>query len=355
MSVETSVSTSLDDTDEIDKPSGATFKTPDFGLYNKRMLSEYYRSATEGAAVAEKDGFGVVKITGTERISWLQGMITNDVQALKPGQGCYAAHLTPQGKMVAHMQVLVDDDTVWLSLERVSISNVVAAFDKLIIMEDAQITDMSSGYSILNVLGPKSPDVLSAWLGQKLTIGEPYSHRNLGDCRIVVSDLGYDIWVPTGQVDHVLRSFVEHGATAIDHGTWDVLRTEAGIPVYGVDIDETTTMPELGSQGISYDKGCYIGQEVVAKVKYIGHVNRKFVGLILSGKAAPELKSVIRKGGRDVGYITTALFSPKLSKPIALGFISRATGPTGTEVEVGAEKATIVDLPFTGERSGSDR
>src|SRR5262249_23462273 len=147
------------------------------------------------------------------------------------------AHLTPQGKMVAHMQVLVDDDTVWLSLERVSISDLVAAFDKLIIMEDAQVADISAGYSILNVLGPKSQDTLSAWSGQVVTTREPYSHLNLGDCRIVVSDLGYDIWVPTRQVDHVLRALVEHGATAIDHGTWDVLRTEAGIPVYGVDID----------------------------------------------------------------------------------------------------------------------
>ena len=102
------------------------------------------------------------------------------------------------------------------------------------------------------------------------------------NCRIVVSDLGYDIWVPRAQADTIVRAYRTGGATAIDHGTWDVLRTEAGMPIYGVDIDETTTMPELGEAGISYDKGCYIGQEVVAKVKYIGHVNRRFVGLVLA-------------------------------------------------------------------------
>src|SRR5207244_4030399 len=140
--------------------------------------------------------------------------------------------------------------------------------------------------------------------------------------------------------------FAEHGVTAIDHGTWDVLRTEAGFPVYGIDIDETTTLPELGDAGINYEKGCYIGQEVVAKVKYIGHVNRRFVGLVMSGDEVPELRSPIRKGGRDVGYVTTALFSPGLNRPIALGFVSRSAFAAGTEVEVGTGTAHIVDLPF---------
>jgi folate-binding protein YgfZ len=164
------------------------------------------------------------------------------------------------------------------------------------------------------------------------------------------SVLGYDLWVPREQADKILRALAASGATAIDRGTWDVLRTEAGIPVYGIDIDETTTMPEIGTHGISYEKGCYIGQEVVAKVKYIGHVNRRFAGLILAGNDLPKLKSPIRKGGKEVGYVTTSLLSPGLGKPIALGFVSRTAYGPGTEVEVVSEgkalAATIVDLPF---------
>ena len=312
------------------------------------MLAEYYKAARQTAAVVEMDWSGVIRLTGAERASWLQGMITNDVLKLAPGAGCYAAHLTPQGKIVAQMHVLVDEDALWLSLERAAISNLIAAFDKLLIMEDVQMADVSEGDSILGVLGPAASTAIDAWLGEPLKLsGEPFSHRKSGDCRIVVSDLGYDIWVPRGQAGKILHFLGQHGATAIDHGTWDVLRTEAGIPVYGVDIDETTTMPEIGTRGISYDKGCYIGQEVVAKVKYIGHVNRQFTGLILSGSALPDVKSAIRKGGRDVGYITTALYSPGLQKPIALGFVSRAACEPGGEVEVGAPTATIVELPFT--------
>jgi folate-binding protein YgfZ len=313
------------------------------------MLTETYKAARETAAIAEKDWSGIVKLTGSERVSWIQGMVTNDVQKLAPGSGCYAAHLTPQGKIVAHMQILADEDVLWLSLERAAIPKLIQAFDKLLIMEDVQMADLSDDYSILGLIGPQSPALLKSWAGQPLDLSTRYSHRKLDDCRIVSSDLGYDIWVPRAQTDAIVRSLTHAGATAIDHGTWDVLRTEAGIPIYGVDIDETTTMPEIGEAGISYDKGCYIGQEVVAKVKYIGHVNRRFVGLVFSENELPEIKSVIRKGGRDVGYVTTALFSPRLNKPIALGFVNRAVCAPGSQVEVGAQVATVVDVPFRPE------
>jgi folate-binding protein YgfZ len=205
---------------------------------------------------------------------------------------------------------------------------------------------MRFGCWILGLIGPEAPAALNAWLGQPPSLQDQHSHRRFDESRVVVSPLGYEIWIPRTDSDRVLRFFADHGVTAIDRGTWDVLRTEAGLPVYGLDIDETTTMPELGEQGISYEKGCYIGQEVVAKVKYIGHVNRRFVGLIISGNELPEMKSSIRKGGREVGYITTSLMSPGLNRPIALGFVSRSAYAPGSEVEVGNATATIVELPF---------
>src|SRR5690349_10443612 len=130
------------------------------------MPGEYYAAATQSAALAEKDWFGVIKLTGTERVSWLQGMVTNDVQKLEPGSGCYAAHLTPQGKIVAQMHILADGDALWLSLERAAIPKLLSAFDKLLIMEDVQVTDMSNEYSILAVLGPKALPVIEAWAGE---------------------------------------------------------------------------------------------------------------------------------------------------------------------------------------------
>jgi folate-binding protein YgfZ len=314
------------------------------------MLTEYYHAARYGAALTEMDWYGILKVTGSERVSWLQGMVTNDVEKLVAGGGCSAAHLTPQGKIVAQMHVLADEDALWLSLERAALSKLTQAFNKLLIMEDAQVEDRSDDFDILSVVGPRAVAVLEEWLGEPLKLEGLYSHGIFEAGRVVISDLGYELWIPRGQADKALRSIAQVGATAIDRGAWDVLRTEAGIPIYGVDIDETTTMPEIGEKAISYSKGCYIGQEVVAKVKYIGHVNRRFVGLTLSGSDIPELKSPIHKGGREVGTVTTSLFSPGLERPIALGFVSRTANAPGTEVEIVSQEkrlpAIIVDLPF---------
>ena len=317
------------------------------------MFREYYKAAREDAALVEKDWYGIVRLTASERVPWLQGMVTNDVQKLTSGQGCYAAHLTPQGKMVAHMLILADEDCLWLVLERAVIPRLVAAFDKLLIMEDVQVIDESSGsepITILGIIGPKAKTVLESWLEEPLNLDGLYSHRRIGEQRIVVTNLGYDVWVRSAVADKALRALGHSGATAIDHGTWDVLRTELGWPIFGVDIDETTTMPELGEHGINYDKGCYVGQEVVAKVKYIGHVNRRFVGLIIDGEVLPEMRSPIRKGDKEVGYITTSLFSPRLNKPIALGFVARAAYAPGTLVEIITQGRTIgaiiSELPF---------
>lgn len=273
-------------------------------------------------------------------------MITNDVAKLPAGRGCYAAHLTPQGKIVAQMSVLKDDDALWLSLERPFVERLIGAFDKLLIMEDAQLADVSGEYSVLGLFGSKSAAALAEWLGAPPELDGLFSHRKVNGARIVMSKLGYEIWVPQHGAAEVRRFFIDRGVTPIDHETWNVLRTEAGIPVYGVDIDETTTMPEVGENGISYDKGCYIGQEVVAKVKYIGHVNRRFVGLRIEGSDLPPAGSPIRKAGKEVGHLTTSLFSPRLNQGIALGFVSRSAYAPGTDVEVGVGTGKIVDLPF---------
>jgi folate-binding protein YgfZ len=217
-------------------------------------------------------------------------------------------------------------------------------------MEDVLAQDASNEFAVFGVVGPEAQSVLESWLGEPLNLSQLYQHRQIGDFNIVVSDLGYQVWVRRDLADKILREIAEHGAMAIDHGVWDVLRTEAGLPIYGVDIDETTTMPELGERGISYDKGCYIGQEVVARVKYIGHVNRRFVGFVAEGEDLPEIQTAVRKDGKDVGVVTTSLFSPGLAKPIAMGFVNRAAAAPGTAVHlVGQETiipATVVDLPF---------
>jgi aminomethyltransferase len=148
----------------------------------------------------------------------------------------------------------------------------------------------------------------------------------------------------------MLQKAVAAGAIVGDYGQWNILRAEAGLPLYGIDIDESTTLPELGERGISYDKGCYIGQEVVAKIKYIGHVNRRFTGFLCEGERVPKAPCIVRSSGKDAGTITTAVLSTALGKPIALGFVSRAAAVPGNSVEVvdneGVIAAKVTVLPF---------
>src|ERR1051326_4612024 len=138
------------------------------------MLTEHYKAAKTTAAIADLDFFGIIKLTGPDHVSWLQGMVSNDVEKLPTGHGCYAAHLTPQGKIVAQMHVFKDQDALWLTLERAAIPKLVAAFDKLLIMEEVQIADLSNEYSVLGLIGPQAESRLASWLGEPLNLQELY-------------------------------------------------------------------------------------------------------------------------------------------------------------------------------------
>jgi folate-binding protein YgfZ len=320
------------------------------------MLIEHYNAARNSAAVVRQSWMGLLKLAGPDRQSWLQGMVTNEVEKLAPGQGCYAGHLNPQGKLVAQMIVLVTEAETWLLVERTATAKLAAVFDKLIVMEDVQVHDASEEYDILAVIGPRATAVIEAWSGQAFPETPLYCSRFVPQGCVVSSDLGYDLIVPRDTASSVLENVVAAGAAQIDAESWNIVRTEAGLPLYGVDIDETTTLPELGGRGISYEKGCYIGQEVVARIKYIGHVNRRFVGFLCEGPDVPEIRSAVELQGKDVGYVTTAVFSPELAKPISLGFVNRVAGEPGTAVvfrgKGGAIPGRVVPLPFLPIRSG---
>jgi folate-binding protein YgfZ len=313
---------------------------------------ELYHAARHGAAIVRQPwNCGLIRLAGPDRIPWLQGMVTNDVEKLLPGQGAYAAHLNAQGKIVAQMTILVDANVVWLSLESSNVHKLSEVLDRMIVMEDVQSEDHSSHFESIAVLGPAASSVLEAWLGQPLRLMTTYEHREFSKCsRIVRDELGYTIWADVSRVNAIVDELHAAGATPIDEATWNIVRTEAGIPIYGVDIDETTTLPELGEKGIRYDKGCYIGQEVVARIKYIGHVNRRFMGFISDADKIPERGSAVQFGGKDAGYITTSILSPQMEKAIALGFVNRIAAVSGTSVELvsgdGRVTSKVSELPF---------
>jgi folate-binding protein YgfZ len=313
---------------------------------------EFYHAARHGAAVLRQTwNSGVIRLAGPDRISWLQGMVTNDVEKLLPGQGAYAAHLNAQGKIVAQMAMLADADVIWLALETSNVKKLNEVLERMIVMEDVQSEDHSGDFESIAVIGPAATSVLESWLAEPLRLNATYDHRAFLKCpRIVRDELGYSVWADVSKVNAVQDGLVSAGATPIDEATWNIVRTEVGLPIYGVDIDESTTLPELGEKGIRYDKGCYIGQEVVARIKYIGHVNRRFMGFISDADKLPEKGSTVRAGGKDVGYITSSVVSPQLEKAVALGFVNRVAAVSGTSVELMSGdiriESKVSELPF---------
>ncbi len=308
-----------------------------------------YERLSNGALIFQRD-VGLVEVRGPDRVTWLQGMVSNDVARLTHGQGCYAAHLSPQGKVLSQMVVLAGEDTLWLLVEAGNTQSSIEGLDKLLVMEDAELVDRSGDIAVLAIAGGGARPLLDRWSGGRLNLESRYEHLDVDTVRVVRADLGFDMIVPAVDLSGLCNALVEAGAEIGDAQLWECIRVEGGLPAYGVDIDARTTLPEIGGKGIDYEKGCYIGQEVVAKIRYIGHVNRRFVGLRCEGSLVPQPNTSVIRDGRDVGRITSSVYSPFLKSPIALAYVRLGADKSGSTVEVTVDglalRATVTDLPF---------
>ena len=311
-------------------------------------MNALYDSLRTSALVVRREA-GVASVTGPDRVSWLQGMVSNDVDRLGPGEGCYAAHLNARGKVLSLMVVLAEPDHLWLQLDH-DVGRSVSELDRLLIMEDAEVTDRSAEVAVLSVVGAGASSAVEAWAGVGLDLTSTYDHSMSGSTRVVRAKLGYDLIVPRPDVEAVLQVLDVGGVLEADGQMWDLLTLERGIPRYGIDVDETTTLPELGEEGIDYQKGCYVGQEVVAKIKYIGHVNRHLIGLKLTGPDLPPPRAVVARNDKKVGTITRAAYSPGVDAVIALAFVKLGNQVPGTKLDVltdgQPQPAEVSVLPF---------
>src|SRR5690349_14639537 len=223
-----------------------------------------YQALRHGAAVVRRGDRGVLTVTGADRLSWLQGLLTNDVLALPIGGVCDAAYLTPQGRMIADLRVINEPDRVRLDVPGSLAETLRAKFDSLLFAEDAQITDDSSRVAIIDIHGPRpmGSEVLSAV--------RAIAESVVADAAFGVP--GISIIAPGADVDRIVKLLVNAGAIEVSLDTLDVLRVEAGRPAFLVDMDEHTIPLEAGieTRAISFTKGCYVGQEVIVRVMHRG-------------------------------------------------------------------------------------
>jgi folate-binding protein YgfZ len=302
---------------------------------------------------------GLLRLTGRERQSFLQGMITNDVLSLQPGQGCYAFMLDATGHVLADMRVICAADHLLLDVEPGMASFVAETLEKYLIMEKCRITDLTgqTGGQLL-LAGPRAAEEL-ARLGvtgaETWTEGQNAPLEAMGSSALVaatrlISGPAFTIYLPDANIDAGMYGANEFpDAEEITEAALDVLRIEAGVPRFGVDIDSRSLAPETGQQkrAIHYRKGCYIGQEIVARIDARGHTNRALTGFTLGQGPLPEKETPVAAGERaEAGRITSAAVSPTLGVPIALGYLRQEYREPGTAVTVNGEAGQVAGLPF---------
>jgi folate-binding protein YgfZ len=307
-------------------------------------LDGQYRALREGAGVVDRSERGKLLVRGPEAAEYLQGQLTNDIEALETGEGCYAALLDRKGHMQADARVLrLGPDELWLDTENIATERLLRHLGTYKVGRDVELADVSAEHGILSVIGPGAAEAVAA---ERL---QEYAHREVelgAGCRAVGTDLGIDLIVPASSAGAVREALSERGAVEVSEAAAEVLRVESGRPRYGAEMSEATIPAEAGinERAVSFTKGCYIGQETVSRLHYKGRPNRHLRGLRLSAPA--RAGDVIWFEDREVGRIGTACISPALG-PIALAIVRREAGP-GDRVAVsdGRAVAELTELPF---------
>ncbi|OGQ83631.1 MAG: hypothetical protein A3F90_16300 [Deltaproteobacteria bacterium RIFCSPLOWO2_12_FULL_60_19] len=323
-----------------------------------------YRAVRSGVGILDLCDYTVLRLTGPDRVSFLQGMVTNDVKKLAPGSGMSAAILDVSGKILADLRVLSTEDSFLLLLREPLAQKAVAHLNRYLVADDVEIAGLDTAYGMISLQGPKTRALLSAIVPPGDIPQEMHSHGTLriGErelraiCSTHTGEEGFDLLIEIPNLAAVVAEIQKAGAPFslrwIGLQAQELLRIEAGIPRYGVDMDENTLFLEIGlDDAFSFHKGCYLGQEVVERIRSRGHVNRKLTAIVLEGSEAADRGATVVSEGREIGKITSSVLSPALERPVALGYVHRDFLAPGTPliVDSGGRKIAgrIAQLPLT--------
>lgn len=294
-------------------------------------IKKQLQAIQENAGHCDLAGWAIISITGPDRITFLHGMVSNEVKKLKPGQSNYSLLLTAKGKIIADVWVYMRQDDVVLIARNFLREAVLKTLDKFLIMEEAEIHDLTQQYAVFALQGPNAEAMME----------QP-------DCLVVPAALtghpGGLLACPVDAREAVQSALLSAGATPVSLETLDALRIEAGIPIVGRELDDKVIPQEAGlHHAISFEKGCYIGQEVVARLHFLGHVNRELTRFILECDTAPHETAPIQHEGKEVGKITSACHSIGLNQVVGLGYLRSALRKTGARFSalVGEDEISV--------------
>jgi folate-binding protein YgfZ len=301
-----------------------------------------YTAMTEGAALVDRSESGKLALTGSEAKAFLNGQVTNEIEALEPGHGCYAALLTHKGKMLADLRVIDTGSELLLLCERSALQALFDAIRRYKIGFDVELHKRTLERGLLSLIGPRA----DALLGAELPAQE---HANVqSDLGLLIrTDVGVDVVCDSADTERVKAALLEAGAVEADEAIAEIVRVERGRPRYGIDLDDSVIPQEAGlnERAVSFTKGCYVGQETVARLFYKGKPNRHLRGLRLGEEVQPGTE--LRLGEREVGTLTSVARSPKLGA-VGLALVRREAQP-GDVLDAAGVSATVVELPFGDE------
>ncbi|MED5381486.1 MAG: aminomethyl transferase family protein, partial [Verrucomicrobiota bacterium] len=329
-------------------------------VQNYGDMTAEHRALIDSVAFVDLSFRGCLAVLGDDRVKFINGQVTNEVAGLKPGQGCYAALVNAKAKMQADLHVYRLDDELILDFEPGLLDSVKARLESHIIADQVELVDASPHFGLLSLQGPKTADALTS-LGLALP-GEAFAHAKspldgLGEVYVMnngrYGTAGCDLYIPTGHLgeatERLAKAVEGQGGRLAGWQATEIARVEAGIPRFGADMGNNTLPPEanLETRAISYTKGCYIGQEIIARIRTYGRVNRTLVGYRLEADLASGTQ-LTDDSGKTVGTLTSVVDSPRFG-PIALGLAKRGSEPPGQVLiarEPAQGRATVAEIPF---------
>ncbi len=344
--------------------SGATFSERDgwsVPVSYGDMRAEYEAVRGGGAGLIDLSARGRISVSGAEALMFLNGLITNDVKTLAPGAWMLAAFPNPQGRLLAFARVLHRSDGSYLfDTEAATRTVVLQNLARFTLAGDFRVTDETAETAMLSLQGARAVEIISAALGAEgagATANRLLELEWNGGSAIALratrtAEDGFDLLVSAQAAPVLWNALVAAGARPVGFAAWEVLRIEAGAPRYGADLDETNVVLESGlDEAVSFTKGCYVGQEIIARIHWRGHVAKRLAGLSFDGAVEVEPGAkVVAAEGKEMGRITSVTFSPRLERTIALAMIRYAYLAPGTEARVvtdqGEHPARVTALPF---------
>ncbi len=381
------------------KALGAAFTE----FHGWEIPSHYGDAVAEHLAVRGSAGIidmthrGKIRVSGKDSTRFLHNILSQDINKLTPGTGGHAVLLNTRGHMLAYMRLYSDDDSFLIDTEPGEAEKIIQILNRYLFREDAKIEDLTMQYGLLTVQGPRSRETISRISGIEIKDMDECGHINISinsiNCKVArttyTGEEGYNIYAPWDNLQYIWESIIvrnpfvrhpEHGSVShrddiktmtsgeiipFGHDAFNSLRIEAGIPLYSIDMDENTIPVEAGlDDAISYTKGCYVGQETIARIKFKGHVNRTLTGFIISpGRESGSVSGnmIIPKKGdiicaaiddarQEAGFITSACFSPTLNRVTALGYLKIQYAGRGNKVTINSEdgevSAEVAKLPL---------